>query len=57
MPTPLKYPKLPVKVQFNISNVTDEVYFHSIYGGTSRIVQGTPRVVWWVPLMLLLIFK
>jgi len=37
--------KLPVKAQLNISNATDEVYFPSTYGSTSRIAQGTPRMV------------
>lgn len=37
--------RLPVRAQINISNATDETYFPSSYGSTSRIAQGAPRMV------------
>lgn len=36
---------VPVKAQLNVSNATDEIYYPSSYGSTSRIAQGTPRNV------------
>lgn len=36
---------IPVKAQLNVSNATDEVYYPSSYGSTSRIAQGSPKNV------------
>jgi len=36
---------VPVKAQLNITNATDEIYYPSSYGSTSRIAQGAPKNV------------